>query len=137
MTDMAVISTILGSVKTATDIAKLIIDSGNTLEKAELKLRLAELISNLADTKIKVTEVQELLNAKNTRIQELEVAFQTKENLVRFKDAYYKVNDAGSPVGEPYCMKCWQVEHKAYELHVKASRTYNKVCPVCNTEYDA
>lgn len=137
MADMAVISAILGSVKAATDIAKLIKDSDLSLEKAEFKLRLADLICTLADARIQVTEIQELLAAKDAQIQELEDAFQTKGKLVRVRDAYYLVDVSGSPAGQPYCMNCWQVKHKAYELHLEAGNRFVKVCPVCKTKYEA
>ena len=64
MTEISTISAILGSVKTATEIAKLIKDSYFSLEKAEMKLKLAELISALADAKIEISEIQELILQK-------------------------------------------------------------------------
>lgn len=136
MPDMAVISAILGSVKAATDIAKLIKDSDLSLEKAEFKLRLADLIGTLADARIQITEIQELLVIKDAHIQELEDAFQNKDTFLRVRDAYYRVNDSGSPAGQPHCMNCWQVKHKAYELHYEAGNRFAKVCPVCKTKYE-
>jgi hypothetical protein len=52
MVDIAILGSALGSIKTATDIAKLIKNSGTSLEKAEVKLQVAELISSLADIKM-------------------------------------------------------------------------------------
>jgi hypothetical protein len=34
-------------------------------------------------------------------------------------------------------MNCWQVRHKAYELHCEAGNRFAKVCPVCKTKYEA
>ena len=65
--DLTAVSTLLGSIKTATEIAKLIKDSDVSLEKAETKLKLAELISALADAKIKVTAVQQPCLTKTQR----------------------------------------------------------------------
>ena len=48
----AAISSVLSSIKAATDIAKLVRESGLTLEKAEVKLKLAELVEKLADAKL-------------------------------------------------------------------------------------
>ena len=41
--------TAVGSIKSAIDIAKVLKDGADTLDKAEVKLQLAELISSLAD----------------------------------------------------------------------------------------
>jgi hypothetical protein len=65
------VSTLLGSIKTATEIAKLIKDSDVSLEKAETKLKLAELISALADAKIEVMEVQQALLDKDAEVRGL------------------------------------------------------------------
>ena len=54
MADIATIAAALGSLKTATDIAKLIKDSGSSLEQAEVKLQIAELISSLAEANWKL-----------------------------------------------------------------------------------
>ena len=51
MTDIATISAITSSVKTAIDIAKAIKDADVSLEKAELKMRVAELIKRISGCK--------------------------------------------------------------------------------------
>ena len=52
MTDITAIASILGSVKTATEIEKLLENSDLTLEKAEMKLKLADLICALAEDRL-------------------------------------------------------------------------------------
>ena len=64
--DMTAITAVLGSIKTATEIAKYIKDSNVSFEKAETKLRLAELIGALADAKLKSS-------VSNTRWQRLKL----------------------------------------------------------------
>lgn len=49
-----------------------------TFEKAEAKLQLAELISTLADAKIELSEVQELIGEKDKIILELKESFSLK-----------------------------------------------------------
>lgn len=44
MPDMASVSVVLTSIKTATDIAKLLRETDVSLEKAETKLKLAEMV---------------------------------------------------------------------------------------------
>lgn len=137
MPDIATISSIIGSVKAATDIARMLKDSDLSVEKAELKLKLADLVGALADTKLQIAEIQELLSKKNQRILELEEAFQLKDTLIRSGDAYYDLDDSGKAVGEPYCMHCWETKHKAFHLHREVNTTLTKVCPSCKTKYQA
>ena len=59
--DIAAIGSLLGSLKTATEITKFIRESDVSLEKAETKLKLAELVSALADAKLEAVEVQQAL----------------------------------------------------------------------------
>ena len=67
--DIAALSSLLGSLKTATDIARFIKDSDLSLEKAETKLKLAELISALADAKIEAAKIQQLLLERAANIR--------------------------------------------------------------------
>ena len=135
MVDIGIISGALSSLKTAADIAKFLHESDLSLEKAELKLKLADLIGSLADAKIQIVEIQEELQNKDKRIAELERAFDTKDDLVRYLDAYYTVNQAGKPVGTPYCLKCWESDHKKHQLVYKAGNRLLKVCTSCGHEY--
>jgi hypothetical protein len=137
MVDLSIISGVLSSLKTATDIAKFLRESDLSLEKAELKLKLADLIGSLADAKIQTVEIQEDLQNKDKRIAELEEAFGTKDDLVRHLDAYYTVNEAGKPVGIPYCLKCWESDHKKHQLVFSPGTEKLKVCTICGHQYRA
>ena len=136
MADIATISTVLTSLKTATEIAKLLRDSSASLEKAELKLKLAELVGSLADAKIELTEVQEELVARSARIAQLEEALESRDALVRNNDAYYRMNDAGQPIGTPFCLRCWDIEHKQRQLVHDALNYRLRTCTACKTSYD-
>jgi hypothetical protein len=135
MVDIGVVSAALSSLKTATDIAKFIRKSDLSLEKAELKLKLAELIGSLADAKIQIVEVQEELENKDKRITELEQAFDTKDELIKYLDAYYIVNADGKPFGNPYCLRCWESDHKKHQLVTKAGDPNRTVCTSCGHVY--
>lgn len=132
MTDIGSITAILSSVKTATDIAKIIKNADLSLEKAEMKLKIADLITALADAKIAVTEVQDIIKEKDERITEWEKAFEMKEKLVRILDAYYEVDAAGEPSGPPYCSHCWEVSRMTIHLY---SVPHKVICSHCKTEY--
>jgi hypothetical protein len=58
--DIGTITAALGSVKTAAELARLMKGSVVSLEKAEVKLQQAELLSALADARIQIADVQQL-----------------------------------------------------------------------------
>ena len=135
MVGITTVGSIFTSVKTAIDIAKLIKDSGVSLEKAEVKLQLAELIGALANVKIELSEIQELIAIKNARIAELEESLRIKANVIKHNDAYYILNDNGNPEGDPYCLHCWEKYGKLHSLtHIS---NQNTLCPACKTTYAA
>lgn len=132
MPDLMTISTILSSIKVATDIAKLIKDADLSLEKAEIKMKVADLISSLADAKIAAAEVNDIIKQKDDRIKELEDAFALKSKLIRYRDAYYEINEKGIPSGDPYCSHCWETSIKGIHLYYSHP---NQICPKCKTKY--
>lgn len=135
MPDMTLITTALNGIKTATDIARFLKDSDFSLEKAELKLKLADLVGALADVKMELAEIHETIAQKDKKIEELESAFQSKDSLIRHIDAFYEVDEAGNPHGIAHCLKCWEIEHKKRPLIKKATNRHIHVCPACAHEY--
>ena len=114
MPDLATISTVLGSIKTATDIAKLIKDSGSSLEQAEVKLQIAELIGSLADAKIEVAGIQAQLMEKDETIKRL-VAELNKKSAVVWDKPYYWVQNEDGKDG-PFCQRCYDADQKLIRL---------------------
>ncbi len=136
MTDVAAISGALTAIKTATEIAKLLRESDRSLEKAEMKLKLADLVSALADAKIQIAEFHELVDQRDARIAELEESFAERDSVVRHADAYYRRNNDGQPTGDPLCLRCWAADHKQRPLVTTPDYRVKK-CPFCNTIYDS
>ena len=135
MPDIAAISTILTSIKAATDIARFIRESDVSIERAELKLKLADLVSALADAKMQAVDVQDELTERGRRIKELEEALETKAVVVRHYDGYYKINAVGQATGRAYCLSCWDQHHKLRELvQDHGDRSTNK-CASCGHKY--
>src|SRR5690554_5746970 len=114
MADIATIAAALGSLKTATDIARLIKDSGASLEQAEIKLQIAELISALAEARIEIASVQSDLVAKDIEIRALKEKLENKQKMV-WEKPYYWLLDGGNRDG-PYCQRCYDVEQNLVRL---------------------
>jgi len=136
MADMATISAITSSVKAAIDIAKAIKDADASLEKAELKIRMAELISALADTRIASAEIVEASQQKDDEIERLRSLLKFKEKLIRSNEAFFEVDESGKPMGDPYCLHCWETSSKAIHL-ISGMMARTKICPSCQTEFQS
>lgn len=136
MPDIAAIGAILTSVKTATEITKNLRDIDVSLEKAELKLKLAELMEALADVRMEAVGIQDEIAAKDKQIAALEEAFQEKSEVERYRDAMYRKDENGKPVGAPHCLKCWQVKHKLFEMQTAPKDRHVRLCVACGAGYD-
>jgi len=131
MTDISVIASILGSVKTATEIAKLLKDSDLSLEKAEMKLKLADLISALADARIETAEIQSLIAEKDERMKQLQEDLETKAN-IRYEKPYYWLGEGDQRDG-PFCQHCFDKGGKLVRLQGCGNGYWD--CKVCKNNY--
>lgn len=132
MPDILAINATITAIKHSIDIAKAIKDADSTLEKAELKLKIAELIESLADAKISATEFQDVIQEKDSRIAELEDLLKFKDKLVRKDGMWFKADENGEPIDEPFCSNCWDSERKA--IHLNNRRDFFE-CPWCKNKF--
>ena len=139
MPDIATIGTILSSVKTATEIAKLVKNSTTSLEEAEIKLQMAELISTLADIKIELSEVQLSQREKEEIIIKLEEQLNKKNKISFDGKMYWAENDK-----TPFCTVCFEKDSKYHHLEyfpkvmdgedVWSEEHWN--CKICKNSYN-
>ncbi len=120
MTDSFAIGAALNGIKIAVDIAKALRNSDLSLEKAEMKFKIAELLEAIADAKINIADVKDIIETRENEINELKKAFEVKENVTR-KGNYYVLES--DPEGEinKYCLTCWDYERKLVSLLVGSS----------------
>ena len=112
--DIASISAALAGIKSAADIAKIIKDSGSSLEQAEIKLQLAELISALADAKIEIANVREVISDKEALIKDLHQKLELKENIIWQKPYYFVMQNENKD--GPFCQKCYDSKQQLIRL---------------------
>lgn len=137
MPDITTVAAFLVSIKNATDIAKAIKGADVSLEKAEFKLKLAELIEALAEAKMQAADVQEIIREKDKEIDTLRKAFELKSTLVKYGNAYYEKNNIGIAINEPYCLYCWEANQKALHLILFNHNTSGEkmgFCTACQTQ---
>lgn len=135
MPDMATITTVLTSLKAATDIAKFIGESDASLEKAELKMKVADLMTTLADARIQAVGIQDLLAEKDAEIARLSEAMETRSKVVRMWDGIYSADETGQATGLPHCLSCWTERHKLRPLITDPKDRHTHVCTSCGHKY--
>jgi ribosomal protein L37AE/L43A len=118
--DIPTIAAVLTSIKSATEIAKLLKETDLSLEKAEVKLKLADLISTLADAKMEIAGVQDLLREKETKIRELEEVLALRADLEYEAPYYWRINE-GKKDG-PFCQQCYDADDKLIRLQEKRTK---------------
>lgn len=134
MVDLTSISAALSSVKTATEIAKLIKDSDASLADAETKLKIAELISALADTKIELAEIQDTIRDKEIAINSLEKQLQEQQKVSFSRGLYWAEEDS-----TPFCPVCFENDKKCIHLiHHESTQDYSGYfhCKVCTNSFE-
>ena len=129
--DITAISTLLGSIKTATEIAKVIKETDLSLATAETKLKLADLISALADARIEVTEIQQSLAERESEIKALKAALDVKERL-KWQDPCYWLEEAEGKQG-PFCQCCYDSNRKLIRLQGDGEGYWE--CKTCKNTY--
>lgn len=133
MPDITSIATVLSSIKTATDIAKIIRTSNSNLTDAETKLQIAELITALADVKLDLASVQDTLRSKDEEILRLNNEIY-KRNALTFDGKLYFME--GDDV--PFCPVCFESETKHHHLNYypifQGSLPYHK-CKICKNVF--
>jgi uncharacterized protein with ATP-grasp and redox domains len=131
--DFTQITAVLTGLKQASDLARAVREAGSSLEQAETKLKMAEIIEALADAKMAAAEIQQGMLEQSAEISRLKDSLDLKDKLVRRDDAFYLTDANGEPVGDPFCSKCWQADRKAINLYQDGSR---ETCPNCKTRYN-
>lgn len=130
--ELATVTATLNSIKTAIDIAKALKDTDLSLEKAETKLQLAELVSALADAKIQIAEFQDLLLSKEQENKVLMDKLALKEAL-RFDGKMYWIKKGDAAEDGPFCQKCKDANEKLIRLQDWEDYW---ICMNCNKSYD-
>jgi hypothetical protein len=129
--DFTAVTSLLGSLKTASDIAKLINESDISLEKAEAKLKLAELVSALAVAKLEAAGIDQILFEKQSLIQRLEQQASIREQLVWQEPSYWKKN--GKELEGPFCQHCYDTKHDLVRLQCKGEGYWE--CYACKNNF--
>lgn len=128
MPDLAAIAAMLTSIKTATDIAKGLREADLSLEKAEHKFKLAELMTALAEARIATASVQEEVLSRDRQIRELQEKLSMRTSMIYVAPSYWQEKD-GKHEG-PFCQQCYDSDSKAIRLQAAESGVWR--CQTCS-----
>lgn len=127
---------VMRSLQYAQDIGKRIKDARYDMNKADLKYLLADLTSAIASSKMELSLLQNVCEARDAELYRMNDVLLYKGNLRRRGDGYYKTLD-GRPYGQPYCSYCWESDFKMLHLHNRILSKDVRLCPCCKNEYQA
>ncbi len=132
MIEIPAMAAILVSLKNASDIARMIKDSGATLKQAEINLKLADLIGSLADAKMEFANIRNLLTEREEEIRRLNNELRVKSDM-EYEEPYYFMRTGTGREG-PFCQKCYDSAGKRMRLQLTGRKGYWE-CNECKSGY--
>jgi len=131
MDPISAITTALTSIKTASEIARLLIDADVSLEKAELKLKLAEIVDALASAKLQMADTKQIVADKDVTIARLQEALDLKGRMVLRDSAYWLLDEQQDKIVDgPFCTNCYEADRIKRTLLPDKDEPQVK-CPNC------
>jgi hypothetical protein len=131
--DISTIASVLTSIKTATDLVNFLRDSSTSLEKAEINLKLAEIINALADAKINIADIKQILIDKDEQIRKLKGQLEIKDKIVWDDPCYWLID--GEKKDGPFCQQCYDRDHQLVRLQEFGSAKGRWKCLTCRNVY--
>jgi hypothetical protein len=122
----------LSTVSQALKLANGLKEIEKLYNAAELKLKIAELITNLADLKITLVDARQDAAEKQMEIERLTNLFKRSAELVEFNGYKYDKDQDGKPRGHAYCPVC---EQQGAFIHVATLLDEHQRCPKCQAHY--
>ncbi len=110
------ISTALQSLHVATEFAKYFKTTDLNLEKAEQKMKVAELLSSLAELKMNLASVQEEAIEREKKISELKSMLELKGNMIWERPFYWRQVEGSNEKEGPFCSSCYDNRGKLIRL---------------------
>jgi rubrerythrin len=128
------------AIATASQAVKLVNDLRSVeaaMQTAEYKLKIAELNSLVADLKNALVDAKAEAKEKEQEFKALEDNFLVFSDTVEVRGFRYDKKADGTPIGDPYCPVCTQVD--GYMLHTTIANKPGRPsqCPKCKAEYNA
>jgi hypothetical protein len=131
MPDISSITAALSGIKNATDIVNILRQSSVSLQDAEHRLKLAELVGALADVKMQLADVNQAVLDRDARIAEMKEQLSLKSK-VTWERPYYWIVEEGKKDG-PFCQHCYDSTQKTIRLQGHGDGYWE--CKTCRNSY--
>lgn len=127
MAIMESISVALGAFNAARTAVVAATEANRAIDTADLKLKLADAMSALADVKMEAITIQ-------ARGEELEKLLALRGRVMYRAPAYWETREDGSTDG-PFCQRCWDTTNKLIRLHTFGAYEMQR-CFACDCKFD-
>lgn len=129
------IAATISAVSAAIGLAKEIRSIDTQVDQAELKLKIADLTSSLAEAKMGLVDVADQIREKDDEISRL-TAFDLDLQGKTLKQGFYMDTfEDGGPRGDPYCPYCIDTKKGLFRVRKLNKPGGVSGCPHCRTEY--
>ncbi|KQQ46511.1 hypothetical protein ASF69_04600 [Rhizobium sp. Leaf311] len=124
----------ISAVTSALGLVKELREIDAQFDKAEMKLKVAELTVALSDAKLGLVDVAQTLKQKDQEIETLKSALVRKHDTVESDGYFYRKQDDGRPIGNAFCPVC--LEDGKFVLTVQSLTSgMPYVCPKCKANF--
>lgn len=129
------IASSIAAATSALQIIKEIRAINTEFDKAELKAKLADVMSQMADAKMGLIEAEERLHAMDIELSRMQEAIIKRDNeTIEVRGYQYRKNASGKPMGSPYCPICMDEGRFVLTTHVTEPGRPTK-CPKCKSNF--
>ena len=105
------------------------------VQNVEIQEELLELRREMLDVKAELLDLREHNSELRKKLSQVEDTKELLSNLMDVDGYFYAKDDAGRPIGYPYCPKCMSVSGGPFKT-VRQNERYSK-CPKCEQIYNA
>ncbi|MCZ4271451.1 hypothetical protein [Maritalea porphyrae] len=131
------VSAVISGISTSLTIVKTIKDIDKNFDAAQYKLQIAELIGNLAETKIAMVELADTLAAQEVEIDRLKQFAVDIDKLRKYGDNFYPNPNEQGLRQFPYCPHCIDKKSGFFQLHRDDGPRGNCSCRNCKSKFIA
>lgn len=134
---MPEIGAAVGGLKVAVDLVRGITAADKAINEADLKMKLLSAVNEMISARQALMDAEDELKRRDAEVQRLNEALRLKTSVVKAGSAYYDADvNTGQAIGDGYCIRCYEVEHRLYHLAYGMQVMSEKViCPACKTSY--
>lgn len=102
-------ASVLTTISSAIKLVRELRYADKAIDEAQWKLKVADLTTALADTKMGVTELKDEIEVRDSEIARLKESFAFRGQTIERHNMTYEMR-YGNPVGMPFCPRCLTVD---------------------------